>query len=243
MSANKLLRDLSELYFVEENSINGFCSEACIEKFYKGLVEYFEAYQQGFEELGLVLSSVDDEPQILEEVLKKPYKILQWSNQTNTKITHFLGKVNDTYVVVTCFLYEGSASFILGLTYHSDKRIFDYFEKGEEKKILFESKEQSSGLSNDQLEYIEHKGELLAKVLKVILILTLVLRLILYMKNMFLMYLENPDFKKRHDSSGLGDVYLYSKIIFEDNRKVFLVLANLESRVNPWSDPFCSKYF
>ena len=31
--AKQIVRDLSELYFVEENSTNGFCSENCIESF------------------------------------------------------------------------------------------------------------------------------------------------------------------------------------------------------------------
>ena len=42
----KIVQSLSELYFVEENSTNGFCSEACIEQFYKSLVANLSIYPE-----------------------------------------------------------------------------------------------------------------------------------------------------------------------------------------------------
>jgi len=228
----ELVRDLSELFFVEENSTNGFCSETCIERFYKPLVDYFESYEiKVFDDLNLEKALLDDESQVLEEALKRPLKIFQWSNQLYTKITHFFANVNDKNVVVTCFLYEGSASFIIGLTYHSDERIFDYFKKGEEKKVLLGSEEQVSSLSQEQIEFIEQKkGEFLAKVLENHSELDIGFESYPLYEKYVSDVLENPDFKKRQDSNRLGDIYLYSKIIIEDNRKVFLVIANLESK-------------
>ena len=50
----KLISDIEELLFVEENSPRGFCSEKCIEGFYTPLFNHFEnAVKKYREELKL----------------------------------------------------------------------------------------------------------------------------------------------------------------------------------------------
>lgn len=226
-----ITKSLNDLYFVEENSTNGFCSEHCIEKYYKNIVQYFDSYNEIiFEELNLEFEIDHNETKLLESILKKPDKIYQWSNQMYSKITHFLGKVGETNVIVTCFLYEGSASFILGLTYHSDERIFDYFKKGEEKRIVINENDGVSKLSKDQLEIIEQKkGELLAKIIEIHSGKDISFESYPLYEKFVEPCLQAPDFKKLIDSTSHGDIYLYSKVFFEGDQNVYMVVANLES--------------
>ena len=50
-NCRKSVPSLSNLYFIEENSHKGFCSELCIEKYYLPIVEYFEKIDADLKEL------------------------------------------------------------------------------------------------------------------------------------------------------------------------------------------------
>ena len=227
----RVVSSLSDLFFVEENSSNGFCSEGCIEKFYVKIVDYFDSYnKEVLNNLNIQEEHVENESRLLEEVLNRPKKVYQWSNQLGTEITHFLGEVDQKYVAVTGFLYEGSASFILGMLYHSDHRIWNFFEKGENKKIKYEYGEDVKGMSGEQLEYIEHKkAELLAKVLECYSEDDISFESYAFYEKYVSEVLAKPDFKKLIDSSSLGSIYVYSKVIFDGQEKIYFIVANLES--------------
>ena len=230
----RIVKDIRGLYFVEEGLPNGFCSEGCIESLYKNLVSYFDDLNKKiFNNLNLVEEIEADEGAIIESVLRQPSKVFQWSNELGTKITHFSGKVDSLYVVVSCFLYEGSASFILGVIYHKDPRILEFFKKGHEKDITHEVSSSIKQLSVDEIDFIEQrKGEFLAKLIEVHSESDIQFEAYALYERYVASVITSPDFKKRIDSSKMGEIYIYSKIIFDESKKIYFFVASLEKDQN-----------
>ena len=94
-NCRKITSTVEDLFFVEESSQNGFCSEACIEKFYLPVVKHLEENDQKVKNLhGCPLKNNYENESVLEQTLLSPDHIFENRNDLGQKIYHFLKQVD-----------------------------------------------------------------------------------------------------------------------------------------------------
>lgn len=134
----KPLDDVEDLLFVEENSVRGFCSEDCIEKYYGPIVAWYENKERELR----VKEKIGDEdcqplasdPNVMDKVLARPDEIWRWSNEigedTFAFIRQFSGE-RSFYTIILCHLFERQPSFILLTTATRSENYVNKFRRGE----------------------------------------------------------------------------------------------------------------
>ena len=167
-NCRKITNTVEDLFFVEESSQNGFCSEACIEKFYLPVVKYLEENDQKVKDLhGCSLKNNYENESVLEQTLLSPDHIFENRNDLGQKIYHFLKQIDsNNFSVILCHLYKGEPSFIYLFSLTTKKEVFEYYQVGEavSYEIIQESKEK---ISNEVRETLERKKSMmLAEILQ-----------------------------------------------------------------------------
>ena len=137
----KIFSQSENILFVEDNSPRGFCSESCIEEFYRPMVRLFEKVENELrKKLGLLKEDslkYLEFPHYLENLLKKPSEI--WVNENDLKekyyfiISPFKDKEGmDFYLASICLFHQNRPSFLFLVTASSDKDFINEFRYGKQ---------------------------------------------------------------------------------------------------------------
>lgn len=167
-NCKKVVPSLEDLLFVEDGSNLSFCSEACIEKFYTPLIDYFGAkIDKKRKDLNIEdepCLEVLDNPAHIDKVLHRPDEIWRLENELKEEIFSFISKIKhngeDIYLVALCFVFDHTPSFVLSLTASANEYFIQNFQVGEEVESLEEfHKEADAGtlLDSGDFEEIELK--------------------------------------------------------------------------------------
>lgn len=141
----KVIDDVEELLFVEENSTRGFCSEKCIEDFYSPIFTWYENQEKEIrKELSLLSESslkLLDDPGQIDKLLGNPDEIWCQTNDLNEEIYSFIGKYQNKeggvyYLMCICLLYEKKPSFIFVATATESEELVNKFRFGEQVEDL-----------------------------------------------------------------------------------------------------------
>ena len=176
-NCKKVVPTLDELLFVEDGSNLSFCSEACIEKFYTPLIDYFT----GKIDKKRADLNIEDEacldalevPSFVDKVLHRPDEIWRLENELKEEIFSFISKVKhngeDVFIVALCFVFDHTPSFVLSLTASSNEYFIQNFQVGEEVESLedfYKETEAQTLLDSTDFEEIElKKSKLLAELM------------------------------------------------------------------------------
>lgn len=160
----KLINDISDLLFVELNTVKGFCSEECIEHYYHFIVEHFST----LEKKARVKLNIQDEKclkfiekaEYLNETLCVPDQIYLLENKLGEKIYSFYKKFKDAELgeftfVSYCLTYEYRPSFIFISSATQNTQLLEEFKIGQEIKDI----NPYSGYNTEQME-VPMPGEL-----------------------------------------------------------------------------------
>ncbi len=131
---------LEALYFVEDDSKRGFCSEACIESFYSPIFKYYEKIEVELrKKLGLVaedFSHYIQDVHLMERILKSPDMIYELENDLEERTYAFLLKVEregnsrPVWIIVLCLVSDGRPSFLLLVTATESEEFLSVFQFG-----------------------------------------------------------------------------------------------------------------
>lgn len=136
----KITEDIEQLYFVEEDSSRGFCSEACIEEYFTPIINYYEELEKGLRqehqlETEACLKYVGNQ-KYMEAILSRPKEI--WVNKNSldeviyTYICEFIDDSSQKfYLVLLCSVYNFKPSFIFMATTSYESTYIDEFRSGE----------------------------------------------------------------------------------------------------------------
>ena len=166
------LLDLTNLYFIEENSQKGFCSEACIEKYYLPLVEYFEKCDLEIKEKDTLHTGnfdyLNNDNGLVEAIFRSPDEVYFHHNELSESYYIFHKKFPEGYTGISiCHLYNQEPSFIYLCSVTDSKTVTDYYKSGQKAKILRKGEGESSEISSELKDFLEHKKSiLLAKILE-----------------------------------------------------------------------------
>jgi len=138
----KIFDQSENILFVEDDSPRGFCSESCIESFFRPMVRLFEK----IEEKQRTFYSLKEEeslkylefPNYLEQLLKNPEEVWVLENSFNEKYYSIIStfkdkKGKDFYLASLCLFYQNRPSFLFLVTATASEKLIGEFRIG--KKI------------------------------------------------------------------------------------------------------------
>lgn len=255
----KILEDLEELLFIEENSNKGFCSEVCIEKYHMPLIQHIEKIEKKVrKKVGL-----PEEPCLvyvgkqsyMESVLTQPQQIWQSTNELGEELYSFVGEFkepathfqNTFYLIILCTVYNRRPSFIFTATATKDKTILKEFQRGvmlpDPKQFLSEAKIEEEkpivDIEPEALEFLEmKKSQILAVHLEERSPADIPFEKFLLYDDYFELTLNNPDEIFQYIDDEGDQIYTYIKA--HDQKGVsfyyFILLLKIDKRWSPDKD-------
>lgn len=224
------------LLFVEEKSNKGFCTEACIEKFYSPIVNYFNKLEN---KLRVTFSAPEPEIQHfaeeahhVNETLYYPDEVWELENSYGEAIYSHIKKHkdahnNDFYMVILCLTYNSKPSFIINNVVTKSRDIKRVYQIG--KRV-----NTRTGLINPQLQKIiemRDLGEVISEIIdkKRSYFLKMILKiksrndygpeLFSYYEKNLKQTLETPDEVYKFKDSEGDTIFCYIKGLKEKNKK------------------------
>lgn len=256
----KIIEDIEQLLFVEENSNKGFCSESCIEKYYASLIDYFELQEKKVRKK----HGLNDEPCLvyvgkqsyMESVLSRPKQIWKMTNDLGEEFYSFIGEFkeaktnfqNTFYLIIVCSVYDARASFIFSATATKDRNILKEFQFGEAiadpKAFVAETPDISEkttalDVAPEAMEFLESKkSSYLAQLLEERSVADIPFEKFPLYEDFFDLTLENPD-EVYHTKDSEGDeIYTYIKAHEQSGVSFyyFILLVKIDRRWSPEED-------
>lgn len=255
----KILEDLEDLLFIEENSNKGFCSEVCIEKYYTPLIQHIERQEKKARKK----AGLPDEPCLvyvgkqsyMESVLTTPMQIWQSTNELGEELYSFIGEFkepatqfqNTFYLIILCTVYNHRPSFIFTATATKDKSILKEFQRGvmlpDPKEFLSKQEQEAErpivDIEPEAIEFLEvKKSQILAHHLEQRSPADIPFEKFALYDDYFELTLNNPDEVFQYTDEEGDEIYTYIKA--HDQKGVsfyyFIMLLKVDKRWSPDKD-------
>ncbi|TNF31480.1 MAG: hypothetical protein EP319_01970 [Deltaproteobacteria bacterium] len=177
----KILNNVEDLLFVEEDSSRGFCSEKCIENFYSPLFKHYEAKEKELRsELGIqneTCLKLLEKSELVDKLFSAPLEIYHSMNELEEEIYSFIGKFpqdkgKEIWLISLCYVYDAKPSFVFLLTATENEEFVDHFRIGDpvediEDFLATDEEMEVSGDPKQILETVEQKkSSLLAQMIE-----------------------------------------------------------------------------
>lgn len=169
-NCKKIVDEIDQLLFVEDQGNKGFCSDECIEQFYHFLGNHFSKRDR---ELRSALQIKSERaldfvgvPRLMEKTLKRPEEVWCTQNQLGEQLFSFIYSEEverglTLFSVIVCLVYQYRPSYILFSTAtFNESHLFNYRfgSKVEDIRRYFaEQEEQAFEIDQQMLEYFEQK--------------------------------------------------------------------------------------
>jgi len=163
----KIVSTTDELLYVESDSIQGFCSETCIENYFGPLVDYFEACEKQWREDNDLLDEdvleIVGRPAFMDKLLKKPDEIWEEDDVNGSSVYSFIRSFDDKkygqfYLMCLCFTYDNGPSFIISASATRQEKLLSNYRWGEKIEDISPFYDQISSTQSpvDSIEIDEH---------------------------------------------------------------------------------------
>lgn len=166
----KIVSSLDQLLFVEDHTSKGFCSEACIEDFYRPLITFFSSQEIEIRKsLKLEherISTDYDDKQLAEIILANPDETHEYANELGEKYYSLIKKVDDFFGIIVCLMNNQEATFIFLMTKTTSNR---FIEKFRSTTTYQNNSESTNSISEEDYNFIQNleskKSRILADLL------------------------------------------------------------------------------
>lgn len=137
----KVVNELEQLLFVENESPIGFCSEPCIEKFYEPLVDHYEELEKKWRASHSLLEEdileVVGHPVFMDQLLRRPDEVFCFEGAGGDYYYSFIchisdDKYGDFSLACLCLTYDNQPSFIISATASRESRLIQNYRWGQE---------------------------------------------------------------------------------------------------------------
>lgn len=167
-NCKKIMSEVTELLFVEENSSRSFCSEECIDQYFSPMAKYYqEILYKLRDDLGIDedhLSVHCDNVQLLNETCSRPNEMWHLENKIGDEVFVLINECDGFHHIVLCTLFNRAVSYIFLQTATSNPFILEQFRIGESIEDIdsfFSADEMSEleemGINDDVLVELERK--------------------------------------------------------------------------------------
>ncbi len=153
-NCKKIVHSLEDLYVVEESLKRTFCSDGCVVQFFSSVIAFLEQEEKGLR-AQLNLSKEEclkylDEKEFVDKTLMTPDEIWVDINDMGEEhyylIKKFTQDSDEFHMIITCFFYKGTPSFVFFQTVTSNEKLLKQYKVGQELK----EHNLGSPLANDQ---------------------------------------------------------------------------------------------
>lgn len=143
---------------VEDGSPRVFCTEKCIEDFYRPLVQHYQKLEKDLRtDYKLPVEEFAEyakKPEILERAFVKPDEIWCLKNDLGEAVYSFIARFEDFSVIILCLVFDHRPSFIFLTTATADPRLIRDFQIGAKVRHIEpfyeKAKEETGSLQIDQ---------------------------------------------------------------------------------------------
>lgn len=180
VECKKIIEDIQSILFVEDNSQRGFCSEDCIEDFYRPMVKYYDSEVTRIREKLNVLDekldndeSIDaiyDENFYVEELSQSADEIWCVANELREETFYYIKYRRFFMTVMICTQFNETPSFIFCLIKTKSQKLINEFRVGVKLDISQKETHTSQEIEENSefLTMLENKkssllGELLSE--------------------------------------------------------------------------------
>ncbi len=133
------IEESKDVLLVDDSSKKGFCTEACIEKFYAPAINHYrKIIKEKRSEFKVSKESFENIDELVASCLKSCDEVWMQKNELDEKI-YFLYKKHNSedpiHIGIGCIFYEGQPSFILYHCMTTNKALIESFKVGEKQEI------------------------------------------------------------------------------------------------------------
>lgn len=143
-SCRSRVSSIDNLFFVEDDSDRGFCSEDCIKKFYKPFMETLEVEEKAFRKSLNLLE--EEEPlyyltrqDLLDNTIFNPDQVWLLVNEVEQKFyTHIKSFIEDQkrfFLILICSYVDDGPSFVFYRTVTEFEKLVDMYKRNTEVSI------------------------------------------------------------------------------------------------------------
>lgn len=132
---------VDDVLLVDDSVYKGFCSEECIEGFYKPLMKHYKDLEIGIRSKLQLEENFDDQGEFIHQCVNSPDEIWLQTNGLGEKLYVLFKEVESegkVYVAVGCMMFENRPSFVVFHVVSRNVEIIKEFQLGE--KIDFDLK-------------------------------------------------------------------------------------------------------
>jgi hypothetical protein len=231
----KVIPNLNDMLFVESHSSKGFCSEACIEDFYRPIMFHFEKIAKASRVyLGIeyenITSTLDDK-QLVEDILANPSEIWKTPNELNENIFTYVKRYSDHSAALIGIFYNDDASFILLLEKTRSDKFLNELRGSQQVNAEVRSTREAE-FSEEDFNFMQlleaKKSKLLADLLIKRKDDDIAFEDFSKFENFFEITLQEPD-EVFENKDNEGDIFFnYIKNFNEGNRTFFYIISCLK---------------
>ncbi len=144
VNCRKQIKDLNQVLLIDSSHPKSFCSESCIEKFFKPYVEYFSQYERDQRAALGIVENLDDYDNEIQECMAEPDAVFRQENEIGESIYFAFRKnpENKLITILGVLMFENRPSFIFFNSSTKIEELANLFKMGEEIEIVNSSKEQ-----------------------------------------------------------------------------------------------------
>ena len=229
----KVLLDRKELIFSEDSKRLAFCSETCVEHYYRPLVEFLEKRRASLRtELGVSEGDISLSPEVIGHLFSSPDEVWRLHNSLGENIFSFIKRVTidgtPLHSMGPCLIFDHHPSFILGIDMSAHQSVVDAYRIGEKIKdvgpFLIKKKEKKT------IEVDRLKAELLAELIKKKKDIDIQVEQFHLYDVYFHPTLESPDLVTEWTDAN-GELYhIYSKAFEVDGMSFYYLVASFPEK-------------
>jgi len=166
----KVVPQLESLLFVENNSSKGFCSEDCIESYFRPLIQFYEGQllrlKERYPSSSPELNAFDDDIKLLNEILNSPDEVWLNKNELDEENYTYLKYYQGVWFIIICKLYNFEPSYIFLSEQTLDLNFLNEFRVGEKikNKTMFKPSDETEDEKIQLISDLDQiKSEILAE--------------------------------------------------------------------------------
>lgn len=161
----RVVDDVDSLLFVEENTTKSFCSEECIENFFRPLTKHYQSLEKSLrQKYGIEIEAIEtnkDDEILMEMASKSAHEIWICPNQLGEEVYSFIYHHRDFSIVILCTVFNYSPSYVYLFTKTKHKDFLEHFRIGtmieNPQHFLHDSKKEDEKAQQEFITLLEAK--------------------------------------------------------------------------------------
>ena len=224
----KQVDSIQDLFFVQDNSQNGFCSDECIEKYYLSNVEYFEKKELDLRtELKIFDINIVERANhqtLIDQTLKIPSRVFILQNDLGDKYYQLVKYFDQEslIVLINCFILDKQPSFVFNVVTTDNKVLVDALKfKNEVKEnvLSYQNISEHSSFSTEDIN--QKKSEYLAKLIENRLDNDIDFEQFNHYDEFFDVTINEPDEILHHVDDMSDNIFIFIKALIKDDKSFF----------------------